>query len=149
MAETWKAVVGYEGLYEVSDAGRVRSLPRNTTSGKILKPTPRTKGHLAVSLHNMGRKSVAVHKLVLEAFVGPAPVGMECCHNDGIPSNNVLSNLRWGTKSSNALDQVKHGVHNMASKTHCINGHEYTNENTYHIRTGGRMCKTCNGWRVK
>lgn len=50
-----------------------------------------------------------VHRLVLCAFVGPCPVGMECCHNDGNPRNNTVENLRWDTRKANAQDMVRHG----------------------------------------
>jgi hypothetical protein len=72
--------------------------------------------------HKSGYRSVAlslnktlvrrrVHRLVLEAFVGSCPPGMECCHNDGNPRNNRLDNLRWDTRSSNVRDQIRHGTH--------------------------------------
>ena len=51
-----------------------------------------------------------VHVLVLEAFVGPRPYGMQCCHGDGNPLNNAASNLRWGTAESNYSDRVVHGT---------------------------------------
>ena len=51
-----------------------------------------------------------VHKLILEAFVGPCPPGLECCHNDGNPHNNKLDNLRWDTKKANWNDRRKHGT---------------------------------------
>lgn len=60
---------------------------------------------------NLGRGNMRrVHRLVLEAFVGPAPAGTEGCHNDGNPQNNALSNLRWDTHAENMLDQVRHGT---------------------------------------
>ncbi len=125
MIETWKAVVGYEGQYEVSDQGRVRSLDYTRTyerldqysgrvitvsrrhRGKMLRPGRMPAGHLSVAL---GRNnSICVHVLVLNAFVGPCPPGQECCHGDDVPWNNVLGNLRWGTRSSNLLDAVRTG----------------------------------------
>lgn len=115
--EIWLDVVGYEGRYKVSNLGRVRSVPHlvpykaGTTKfvhGKMLRPGPSKTGHLTVSL---GRcNSVGVHRIVLEAFVGPCPDGMECCHGDGIAFNNVLPNLRWDTRSANLLDAVRHGA---------------------------------------
>lgn len=57
------------------------------------------------------RKNKWVHRLVLEAFVGMRPDGMECCHNDGDPTNNHVSNLRWGTPKENNGDKVMHGTH--------------------------------------
>jgi hypothetical protein len=58
-----------------------------------------------------------VHRLVLEAFVGPCPPGMECCHNDGNPLNNRLDNLRWDTRRSNQLDRNRHGTGSRGEKS--------------------------------
>jgi hypothetical protein len=67
-------------------------------------------GRLQVGLYTTaGYKMLHVHTLVLLAFVGPRPDGMECCHNDGNPANNSLSNLRWDTPESNTADSVRHG----------------------------------------
>lgn len=118
MIERWLPVVGFEGSYEVSDLGRVRSLDRveiwrrtirgqyiegeRHFKGKILVPTPKEAGHMHVQLGRNNR--FYVHHLVLTAFVGPAPAGMECLHWDDDPANNVLDNLRWGTRSENLAD---------------------------------------------
>lgn len=51
-----------------------------------------------------------VHRLVLEAFVGPCPAGMEGCHNNGCPSDNRLQNLRWDTRLANNADKIRHGT---------------------------------------
>ena len=134
MTETWKPIVGRLIAYEVSDLGRVRN--RN---GRILKPTPVGKGYLRVRI--VGRDRY-IHHLVLESFVGPCPLGMQACHNNGDKTDNRSANLRWDTPSSNNRDQVKHGTNFNASKTDCAQGHEYTPENT--IRTkAGRTCLTC------
>lgn len=61
-----------------------------------------------VGIKNGGSKRLRVHILVLEAFIGLRPTGMECCHNNGIRLDNRLENLRWGTTKSNAQDTVKH-----------------------------------------
>lgn len=114
--ETWVPVSGFEGEYEVSDQGRVRSLARldrrgYLQSGRLLKPmrNNRHSNHRRVVLSKDGKRTdKLVHRLVLETFIGPCPEGHEACHNDGNPSNNVLSNLRWGTKKSNALDREEH-----------------------------------------
>lgn len=58
------------------------------------------------------RRFRSVHRLVLETFVGPCPQGMECCHKNGIPNDNRLENLRWGTHSENMQDMIEHGNHN-------------------------------------
>lgn len=158
-SEEWRPVVGFEGLYEVSDHGRVRSLDhfvdlsngrRRRAPGRVLKPWD-SEGYPKVGLTFEGRKRRAlVHVLVLEAFVGARPEGAACCHNDGNRQNSRLSNLRWGTYSENNFDLVRHGTHYQASKTHCPQGHEYTTENT-RIYTGRgyveRCCRTCQNAR--
>lgn len=117
MTEKWKDVPGYEGKYQVSDLGRVRSLPHKVrvvahgteatrmSPGRILRPGPKSSGHLTVSLgrHN----SQQVHQLVMRAFVGPRPEGMEVCHNDGDPTNNALDNLRYDTRAENIRDAYR------------------------------------------
>ena len=68
-------------------------------------------GYLRVTLSVNGiRKCVLVHRLVLEAFVGPCPAGMEACHNNGNPADNRLENLRWDTHLENMKDAVKQGT---------------------------------------
>lgn len=146
-AERWLPVVGYEGLYEVSDLGRVKSLGRQVTRRRIkermLKQPPDRSGYPHVNLWKDGKpESHYVHHLVLAAHVGPCPDGMERRHLDGDPGNSALSNLAYGTSSENNLDQVRHGRHPNASKTHCKWGHEFTPENTY-TSAGFRQCREC------
>lgn len=72
---------------------------------------------VSVSMPGWGRaRNFFVHRLVLEAFVGPCPEGMECCHGDGNPANNSLSNLRWDTGSANQADRRKHGTAHLGEK---------------------------------
>lgn len=109
--EVWKDIVGYEGLYLVSNYGQIKSLPRKTTSGKLLKQVNHTNGRLGVGLSKNGKeKTHCTSRLVIEAFVGPRPMGMECCHNDGNPQNNYISNLRYDTHKNNMKDMKKHGT---------------------------------------
>ena len=122
--ENWKPVVGWEGLYEVSDQGRVRSLdrvihngvaPGSVRPGRILKPWLTHDGYQQVRLTDLDRRvSRTVHLLVLEAHVSPRPVGLEGCHNDGDPTNNVVGNLRWDTHSANLLDIARHARERVA-----------------------------------
>lgn len=123
--EVWKPVVGYEGFYEVSNLGRVRSLDRYVSlrnrwgdirerryKGKLLVPFLH-KGypHVAVRKGSAGLVQQSVHRMVLEAFVGECPPRMEACHNDGNRRNAALSNLRWDTRANNHADKIKHGTH--------------------------------------
>ena len=112
--EQWKPVVGYEGIYEVSDHGNVRSLK----SQKLKKITiDKTTNRPFLNLWKNNKQNVVrLHKLVLEAFVGKCPEGMECCHNDGDAFNNHVSNLRWDTHKSNIQDRIKHGTSNRGER---------------------------------
>lgn len=144
----WRPVLDYEGLYEVSSDGRVRSLPRPRTRGRILVPRVNGNGYLQLKLCASGvpltRK---VHQLVCEAFRGPRQEGQVVRHLDGNRLNNCASNLAWGTPSENMQDSVRHGTNHEASKTHCGNGHEFTADNTYRPPSGGRKCKACDNNR--
>jgi len=104
MKEIWKDVIGYEGLYSVSNHGRVKSLPRLTTRGKILKlfPVGRYNKYLQLSLYKNGIGKIhKVHRLVLFAFRGSPSEGMEGSHIDDDTLNCYLSNLIWETKIDN------------------------------------------------
>lgn len=150
--ERWLPVVGYEGAYEVSDRGRVRSLDRRDRLDRMWHGTmltPSSKGnapHLKVELSGRGRRVTRlVHHLVLEAFVGPRPMGMETRHLDGDATNNDISNIRWGTRGENNLDRVAHGTHHQANKTHCPMGHRLVEPNIVpsEARRGRRACLAC------
>lgn len=117
--EKWVPILGWEGLYEVSDMGRVRSLIRYryTTfglrpyGGFIVTLIKKSTGYLYVNLTGNGRRvQEAVHRLVLSSFMGPPCSGNEACHGDGDRANNILSNLRWDTRKSNHADKIKHGT---------------------------------------
>lgn len=114
----WRAVVGYEGLYEVSSDGGVRSIASSSQRGRwnnyagreLRQATIKRNGYRQVTLLRDGKeKSALVHRLVLEAFVGPS-CGLQACHNDGNPANNDIENLRWDTVRANARDRIKHGT---------------------------------------
>jgi len=109
MKEIWKPIAGYEGLYEISNCGKIKSLHHNKE--RILKLNKHRDGHLLIKLcKNNIYKSFFVHRLVLEAFVGLCPLEMECRHLDGNPENNRLDNLKWGTRSENVKDSIKHNT---------------------------------------
>lgn len=159
MTEQWRPIVGYEGLYEVSDHGRVRSVDRfapypggkpRRRPGRIRSQYLHHTGRPEIRLYRDGSERIyRVHTLVLEAFIGLRPDGLICCHNDGDATNNHLSNLRWDTPRSNNLDTVRHGTHVSASKTRCVNGHEFSPENTGTDYRGNRECRTCRAQRSR
>jgi predicted XRE-type DNA-binding protein len=118
MAENWRDVVGYEGLYEVSDHGRVRSVARTvlfTNGGKRFYPSQVlkhgfSKGYPRVNLYKEKIPHPReIHKLILAAFIGPCPEGQEVRHYDGDKTNCTLGNLLYGTRSENYFDKYRHG----------------------------------------
>ena len=112
--ENWKAVVGFEGLYEVSDHGRIRSVKTKRIKA-YTKHVYDTRPFM--NLWKAGKQKIMrPHTLVLTAFVGPRPQGMECCHNNGDPFDNRLENLRWDTPRNNQLDRIKHGTSNRGER---------------------------------
>lgn len=112
MTEEWKDIIGYEGLYEISNAGSVRGLPGKKNKKCGTKKSRLVKGYLLVRLWKYGiPEDVGVHTLVAKAFIGERPEGMFCCHNDGNCLNNFSDNLRWDTPKSNSADRVIHGTH--------------------------------------
>lgn len=116
MKEQWKDIEGYEGQYQVSTHGRVRSLDRNITysdgrvarfKGKMLTPTVASHGYPIVSIKSEKR---CVHRLVLETFA-PRPDWAECAnHKDGVKTNNHLDNLEWSTYSQNTIHARETGL---------------------------------------
>lgn len=112
--ETWKPVVGYEGFYEVSDLGRVRSVPRELAKrkpcwktgyrkkGQLIKPQKRPNGYLFVNLHKDGIKRMAnIHRLVAEAFIENPRKCAFVNHKDESRDNNAADNLEWCTHKEN------------------------------------------------
>lgn len=110
-AEEWLPVVGYEGCYEISNFGRVRSLPRLSqgrwpkgywNKGRILRLQLAENGYLRVELNRDGsHRRFPVHRLVSEAFIGPCPPGRQIDHIDGNKLNNVIGNLEYVTPKEN------------------------------------------------
>jgi hypothetical protein len=155
-AEQWRAIAGWEGFYEVSDCGRVRSVARTITNcngglvnyrSRMLKLSPvdpiRTP-HLRVVLRKQGsRQDAQVHRLVLETFVGPCPEGMEACHWNDDPTDNRVDNLRWASKSDNRHDSLRNIDKITRGRTHCTKGHPYDQHNTVFKSDGRRICASC------
>lgn len=120
MEETWAQIKGFEGIYEISTFGRIRSLDRpqrvrgngiSLQKGQILKQWKQG-SYMYCDLRKPGIKQRArIHVVVLETFVCPRPSGMIACHNNGDSTDNRLCNLRWGTHKDNAKDKILHGTH--------------------------------------
>jgi len=106
----WREVRGFAGLYWVSDDGRVWGAPRQGSAGGKLAPAKQPNGYWKVCLYDKRRVARWIHRLVLEAFVGPCPDGMIACHRNGNPSDNRLANLRWDTHAANYEDARRHGT---------------------------------------
>lgn len=112
----YRDVVGFPG-YRVGDDGSVWSLRNHNTHWKRMVGGISSNGRRQVTLCiGSLQKNRNPYRLVLEAFVGPCPPGMEACHNDGNVLNERLSNLRWGTPKSNQADRVKHGTDSRGEK---------------------------------
>lgn len=146
--ERWLPVLDYEGLYEVSNCGRVRSFHRSSsdTPPRVLRLNPLQSGYFQVALSKNGRKRFArVHRLVLESFIGRCPPEKEARHADGDRGNNYLGNLRWDTRRANALDTVRHGRNLSAARTHCPIGHRLVAPNLVLAveKRGQRGCLAC------
>jgi hypothetical protein len=119
-APVWRPVPGFEGLYEVSDAGQVRRLVFSNQHGTFPRARPRNivgglnrDGYRVVNLvrrDGTKQQAVRVHRLVLLAFVGPAPEGHVAAHGNGVRDDNRLANLRWATPAENSADMVRHGT---------------------------------------
>ncbi|TWH05093.1 HNH endonuclease [Rhodococcus rhodochrous J45] len=150
--ENWKPVPEWSDLYEVSDLGRVRSLDRlvrgNAGSsyrkpGRILRPAVDSHGYPQVQLCRDGKcRSYGLHRLVLLAFVGPRPDGLEIRHLNGVRSDCRLANIEYATRVINVSDKRTHGTQHQLAVTHCPAGHEYSPENTYRHRNK-RHCRAC------
>ncbi len=150
--EEWLPVVGWERHYQVSDLGRVMSITRTllmangqyrTYSEKLLALTPHPRDlHLYCMLHNP-RRNCRVHQLVMRAFVGECPEGMEVRHLNGNHADNRRVNLQYGTRLENNLDTVKHGRHITASALRCKRNHMFIGANIKHLAGNRRGCLAC------
>lgn len=105
--EVWRDVPAYEGRYQVSNLGRIRSLITN----RVLKASPIPSGYLTVSLHRDGvQKTHAVHRLVATVFCDRAPEKVAVNHIDGVKQNNAAVNLEWVTPKENTEHGVRMGL---------------------------------------
>lgn len=156
----WLPIRGYEGVYEVSNLGNVRSLDRYCNGrwpgstrfypGRKLNPTPlrytRGPDYLVVTLrYNGSRDYKKVHHLVAEAFLGPRPEGLLIRHLNGDGGDNRAENLAYGTHAENAADAIRHGTYmGPAPTSHCKRGHPRPLD-----REIGEPCRECIDYRLK
>lgn len=155
--EEWRPVAGFEGLYEISNTGRVKRLERvsaYTQGGRersrtlpelVMRPVDRC-GYNFVLLRKQGETyAKQVHRLVAEAFI-PNPDNLPfVLHWDDVRKNNWVSNLRWGSPSENLHDTVRNGNHPGKNKTRCPHGHLLKEPNLVpsSLLNGARRCLSC------
>lgn len=112
--EIWRDVVGYEGIYQVSNNGIVKSLKRPNSLGvirkeRILKPAINKRGYRFIATQDC--KSKVIHRLVAEAFIGPAPTEKHIInHKNAIKTDNRVDNLEWVTQRENVIHALKLGL---------------------------------------
>lgn len=143
--EVWKPVLGYDGIYSVSSEGIVRSEERRCQQrrwgkhsrrvpAKTLSQSTNRKGYRRVKL---GDRTVCVHRLVLEAFVGPCPDGSQTRHLNGNASDNRPCNLAWGSSADNSADRDFHGTTSRGG------AHRWTKLDAHKVRMIRRIaCRT-------
>lgn len=157
--EQWRDVPEYEGYYEVSDRGTVRSVDRVITDcrgvrraykGKPRKVALNRDGYPTVNLARGGRVVYkTVGALVAAAFIGPRPHGMLVCHEDDNPKNNRPGNLRYDTPSGNTRDAVERKRHRNSRKEYCVRGHQLEHPNLRRSALPVRLCRSCDNARVQ
>lgn len=130
--ETWQPVPGYEGIYSASNLGAIRRDVRSKgyAAGRILKPSPNGTGYFKVVLCKPGTKNrqLLVHRVVLSAFVGPCPKGMEANHKNGIKTDNRVSNLEYVTPSENQRHKREVlGYVDISMKPYALRGEAHQN----------------------
>ncbi len=146
MKELWLPVVGYEGLYEVSNLGRVRSVERTVETrkgvfsplkAKIMSPTI-SRGYLRLHLYKKGKSlSKYVHVLVAEAFIGAKPQGLQTLHGIRGKLCNEPANLSYGTAKENAADRKRDGTEIVGEKMYCA---KLTEKSVNEIRNSSLSC---------
>ena len=122
--EEWRDIAGYEGKYQVSNLGNVRSVDRTfintcgvtvTRKGTVLKPNPHRDGYLKVTMHKGGRGNVTViHRCVANAFIPNEKNLPQVNHKDGNKQNNTVENLEWCTAFDNMNHAKQQGLRNKA-----------------------------------
>ena len=136
MKEIWKSIFGYEGLYEISNMGRVRRCYDSCRcSTRIAKIGENRKGYSRVNLHKKGKLQVSfVHLLVLNNFIGQCPKGKEASHLNDIKADNRLENLAWMTRSENKKLRFVNKRQSNKGEKHPMYGRKHSLETRMKMR---------------
>lgn len=147
--EEWRDVLGYEGYYQASSEGRIRSLDRycyyvngrvDFIKGQIKSQRPRKDGYMQVNLCRDSKKvCLAVHQVIWEAFKGKRTKGMHICHNNSQCQDNRIENLREDTCAGNFRDKIENGTSPRGENQ---GSHKLTAEQILAIRADPRQQKT-------
>lgn len=129
--EIWKDIIGYEGYYQISSLGNVRSLDRfdgvHNRKGSILRPRLKKNGYLQVGLRkHMERKWIGIHRLVAIHFIENPDNKPQVNHIDGNKQNNTVENLEWATEKENQNHAARIGLRNNMPK-----GKDHSNYGKY------------------
>lgn len=148
--EEWADIPGFEGTYWISSYGRLLSRPRRKSKGGFMKHTAmgavnNMYAGTGLALPGGRRVNVVIHRLVARVFIGPAPAGMEICHNDSDSLNPRLDNLRYDTHRNNIRESVAAGRWGakLQHRRHCPHKHDYTEANTFYTSQGYQACREC------
>lgn len=152
MSEVWKAIPDFEGLYEVSSKGRVRSLDRLVTGSngvtklfrcKVLSPTPMNTGYLTISLSREGvARRHLIHRLVALAFLPNPDSRPEVNHKNGVKSDNSVNNLEWMGRGANIDHAVEVGL--IRNKGERNPGAKLTEKEVVQIKHLSNLCLSPN-----
>lgn len=156
MTERWRDIPEWEGFYQASDQGQIRSVDRVVPharsdtlklNGKILRAVPMNNkcGHLVVGLHKEGiEQTMLVHRLVALTWIGPCPPGQQVRHGPNGIVDNSVGNLCYGTRSQDGLDKRRDGTHG-GRVVRRSDGVEFIN---MHVAAEESDCGASHIWRV-